>query len=128
MKKVLFIILLVLLIPYLVVTYFMKEEELTFYFNSNQMVRVKREKKGTIEKVPLETYVKGVLSGEMPTTFQLEALKAQAVAARSYVLKKIEQNKDKDYDVVDTVSNQVYLSDEELKEKWKDDKNKKNNI
>ena len=102
---------LVLLIPYLVVTYFMKEEELTFYFNSNQMVRVRREKRGTIEKIPLETYVKGVLAGEMPTSFQLEALKAQAVAARSYVLKKIEQNKDKEYDVVDTVSNQVYLSD-----------------
>lgn len=127
MKKVFLIMILVLLIPYLVVTYFMKEEELTFYFNSNQMVRVRREKKGTIEKIPLETYVKGVLAGEMPTSFQLEALKAQAVAARSYVLKKIEQNKDKEYDVVDTVSNQVYLSDSELKEKWKEDYVKKMN-
>ena len=56
----------------------------------------------------------------MPITFETEALKAQAVAARSYVLKKIEQNYKNDYDVVDTVLNQVYLDDESLKNKWKD--------
>ena len=39
----------------------------------------------------------------------------------------MEQNKDQEYDVVDTVSNQVYLSDEELKEKWKDDYTSKMN-
>ena len=54
----------------------------------------------------------------MPTSFELEALKAQAVAARSYVLKKMEQNIKNEYDVVDTVSNQVYLDYDELKAKW----------
>lgn len=63
----------------------------------------------------------------MPTSFDLEALKAQAVAARSYVLKKMEQNKEQDYDVVDTVMNQVYLDDATLKEKWKDKYEEKNN-
>lgn len=56
----------------------------------------------------------------MPVSFSLEALKAQAVASRSYVLKKQENNKDGTYDVVDTTSNQVYLDDDDLKEKWKD--------
>lgn len=119
MKKVILITAMVILIPYVIVTIFMNEEELKFYYDSNKIVRVKREATGIIERIPFELYVKGVLAGEMPASFEEEALKAQAVAARSYVLKKIEQNKDTDYDVVDTVSNQVYLSDEELKEKWK---------
>lgn len=44
-----------------------------------------------IEELPLDDYVAGVLSGELPRSFPLEAQKAQAVAARSYALvKKIE--------------------------------------
>lgn len=127
MKKILLITVLIVVIPYLIVTYYMKKTEKKFYFNENIVVRIKREKTGKIEKVPFELYVKGVVAGEMPTTFHIEALKAQAVAARSYVLKKMEQNKNNEYDVVDTVSNQVYLSDSELKEKWRQDYTKKNN-
>ncbi|MGC3997282.1 MAG: SpoIID/LytB domain-containing protein [Anaeromyxobacter sp.] len=41
---------------------------------------------GRIEELPLEDYVAGVISGEMPSSFPPEALKAQAVAARSYAL------------------------------------------
>ena len=54
----------------------------------------------------------------MPISFELEALKAQAVASRSYALKRIEYNKDKEYDVVDSIMNQVYLDKEYLKEAW----------
>jgi len=36
------------------------------------------------EAVPFEDYVKGVVAGEMPSSFEMEALKAQAVAARTY--------------------------------------------
>lgn len=129
MKKILIITVLVILIPYLIVTFFMKEEIIKFNYNENQIVRVKREKTGKIERIPFEVYIRGVLSGEMPTSFHIEALKAQAIAARSYVLKKMEQNINKEYDVVDTVSNQVYMSDNELKEKWKNDYvNKMNKI
>ena len=120
MKKFILITILVILIPYLVVTFFMKEEQIKFYYNENQIVRVKREETGKIERVPFEVYIRGVLAGELPTSFHIVALKAQAVAARSYVLKKMEQNKDETFDVIDTTSNQVYLSDAELKEKWKD--------
>lgn len=129
MKKFILITVTLLLIPYLIVSFFMKEAEMKFYYNENQIVRVKREKTGKIEKIPLELYVRGVLAGEMPTSFHIEALKAQSVAARSYVLKKMEQNKNSDYDVVDTVSNQVYSSEQELKERWgKDYVSKMNKI
>ena len=66
----------------------------------------------------MEEYIIGVVSGEMSASFETEALKAQAVAARSYVLKKIKNSEN--YDVVDNVMNQVYLDEEALKEKWKD--------
>ena len=62
----------------------------------------------------------GVLAGEMPINFEIEALKAQAVAARSYVMKQIERNIKKDYDVVDSVMNQVYLDKSYLMSVWKE--------
>ena len=54
----------------------------------------------------------------MPINFDLEALKAQAVASRTYALKRMEYNKDKDYDVVDSIMNQVYLDNDYLHEAW----------
>ena len=88
MKKVIVTILFIILIPYLVVTIFIKNNEIKFKFISNNFVRVKRENTNLIEEIPFEEYVKGVLAGEMPSSFHIEALKAQAVAARTYVLKK----------------------------------------
>ena len=45
-----------------------------------------------IEKMDIEEYLYGVLSSEMPSTFNIEALKAQAIAARTYVIYKMENN------------------------------------
>ena len=56
--------------------------------------------------VPLEEYLLGVLPYEMSSGFPLEALKAQAVAARTYALTR--RNPDRDYDVVDNTNDQVY--------------------
>lgn len=120
MKKIVLITLLVIFIPFFIVTFFIKNNEIKFYYSENMNVRVKRETQNKVEIVPFEDYVVGVLAGEMPVSFDLEALKAQAVAARTYVMKKMADNKDEDYDIVDTVKNQVYISDEELKEKWGD--------
>lgn len=119
-KKILLFSLLIILIPYIIVSLFLSNDEITFNFSSNSIVRVYREEKDIIDEVPLEEYVVGVLAGEMPVNFELEALKAQAVAARSYVMTKIEENYKKDYDVVDTVTNQVYLDKEYLMSVWQD--------
>lgn len=127
LKKVLLFSLIIILIPVIVVNLFIKEKEITFEYKENMNVRVKRSS-GAIERVPLEDYVVGVLAGEMPTTFHMEALKAQAVAARTYVMKKMIYNINEEYDVVDTVSNQVYLDKNYLKEVWKSDYINKINI
>ena len=55
----------------------------------------------------MEDYMRGVLPYEMDNSFPLEALKAQAVAARTYALKKMSAQA-ATYDVVDTTSDQVY--------------------
>lgn len=111
---------LMIIIPYVIVTIFIKDEEITFNFSSNTIVRVYREESKIIEKVPIEQYVVGVVSGEMPASFNYEALKAQAVASRTYVMYQMQVHKNDEYDVYDSVNSQVYLSEEQLKEKWKD--------
>lgn len=61
-----------------------------------------------INIIELEEYLKGVVSNEMPSYFGLEALKAQAVAARNYALTPRTKTS-KVYDVVDSVASQVYF-------------------
>lgn len=119
-KKILLFSCLIILIPFIIVTIFIRDDEITFNFSSNSIVRVYREDTKVIDKVPIEEYVVGVLAGEMPVEFELEALKAQAVAARSYVMIQIERSINKEYDVVDTVTNQVYLDKDKLMSVWKE--------
>ena len=120
MKKVIIFTILLIFIPFFIVTLFGMGDitEIQLKYVSNKTVRVKRLSTDQVEEVPLEEYIVGVLAGEMPIDFELEALKAQAVASRSYVLKRMEYNKDNEYDVVDSVLNQVYLDDDYLKETW----------
>lgn len=120
MKKIFLITLLIILIPYIIVSIFIARDDIEFYFINNDFIRVKRENKNEIVEVPFEDYIVGVVSAEMPVSFEIEALKAQAVAARTYALKRMIDNKNKEYDIVDTVANQVYYDNEELKNRWKD--------
>lgn len=60
-----------------------------------------------INIVAIEDYLKGVVPNEMPVSFGLEALKAQAVAARNYVLSS-RPKANENYNVVDSVASQVY--------------------
>ena len=61
-----------------------------------------------INIVEIQEYLKGVVPNEMPVSFGLEALKAQAVAARNYVLTPRTQAY-KEFNVVDSVASQVYF-------------------
>ncbi len=123
MKRLFIYTLIIVFIPFIIVMVFDidKKEEIALNYVSNTIIRVKRESSGDIEYLPLEEYIVGVLAGEMPIYFEKEAFKAQAVAARSYALKRIEYNKENEYDVVDSVINQVYLDNNYLKEAWKDE-------
>ena len=123
MKKLIYMTLLLIILPsitILIIKPLLKEiEKKEYKFTKNTMVRVKRVKKNIIETIPLEKYLIGVVGGEMPVSYNIEALKAQAVAARTYTLNKMEINKKNNFDIVDTTDDQVYLDDNELKESWK---------
>ncbi|AHZ84836.1 hypothetical protein Bb109J_c2142 [Bdellovibrio bacteriovorus] len=58
--------------------------------------------------MPLDEYITGVLASEMPLSWPLETLKAQAVAARSYALAVINERKDKAYHLESSVLDQVF--------------------
>jgi len=120
MKKIIIFTLAIIFIPFFIVfiykLYFLEEIQLNYIESRN--IRVKRLATNTIENMPLEEYIVGVLAGEMPIYFEKEAFKAQAVASRSYALKRIGYNKENEYDVVDSVMNQVYLDTDYLKEAW----------
>ena len=120
MKKIIIFTLIIIIIPFFIIAIYNlnKVEEIELNYINNTTIRVKRLKTNTIETIPLESYIVGVLAGEMPIYFEKEALKAQAVASRSYAIKRIEYNKDKEYDVVDSIMNQVYLDEDYLKEAW----------
>ncbi len=63
-----------------------------------------------INNVPLEDYLKGVVPSEMPSKWNEEALKAQAIAARSYAVatRNAGKHASKGFDLVDTTADQVY--------------------
>ena len=124
MKKFILFIFIIIIIPVVIITFFNKDiiyYKIKYGSINKKNIRVKRLKTGKILKIPLEEYIIGVVAGEMPATFNLEALKAQAVASRTYVLKRV--NTEKDYDVEDGTGNQVYIDYDQMKEKWKENYN-----
>ena len=74
-----------------------------------------------VEEMDLGTYLVGVVRAEMPASFQPEALKAQAVAARTYTLYKM-QNGGNHGDTADICTDfaccQAYISEERARENW----------
>lgn len=66
---------------------------------------------GSVSQIEIEEYVKGVVAGEMPLSFELEALKAQAVVARTFVYSR-------NLKVSDDTSSQVYLDEAMRLERW----------
>ncbi|HHW35838.1 MAG TPA: stage II sporulation protein D [Bacillales bacterium] len=85
-------------------------------------VAVYRSKTKKIDNIPLEEYVKGVVASEMPAEFEMEALKAQALTARTYIVKQLLGSEPisapEGAVVTDTVMHQVYKGPEELRETW----------
>ena len=69
---------------------------------------------GSIINLNMTDYLIGVVSSEMPTSFNLEALKAQSVLARTYALKAKQTGKK----LTDTVSTQSYIDIDQMKNKW----------
>ncbi len=75
------------------------------------------------ETVDVETmdYLIGAVASEMPASYHIEALKAQAVASYSYLMWLRKNADNPGYDITsDPATHQGYLTEEEMKEKWGD--------
>lgn len=104
------------------ITYNMKPDNVVII--KEIKVKVYRDKTKKIEEMDLEDYIKGVVASEMPAEFHIEALKAQAVAARTYAVTHIKSlggsgcSKDKNADICDTVHCQAFMSKNDRMAAW----------
>lgn len=124
-NKYLFIIVIILVV---IASVSSSKKRTTSFNNEEEKVEEKiivkiKNKDNTVNNIELEQYVIGVVAGEMPASFNDEALKAQAIASRTYAVYKMNTSKG-NYDLVTDVSNQVYISKKEMQEKWGSDYNK----
>lgn len=96
--------------------------------SNKEEVRLLLSKENRVVNLKLEDYVKGVISAEMPAEFHIEALKAQAVAARTYAVAHMGAYKGRQYDspgnidLIDTVECQVYMDRNQRLSSWPENK------
>lgn len=85
-----------------------------------ETVKVYISETGKIKNIPLEEYVIGVVLSEMPAAFEDEALMAQSILARTYVISKKFNScsKSDQADICDTTHCQAYTDPEEKKTEW----------
>lgn len=83
-------------------------------------VKLLHSKSGEVEEMSMEEYLVGVVSAEMPANFELEALKAQAVVARTYTAYKMFKGGKHDNANIcdDSKCCQAWISKEDRFEKW----------
>ena len=79
----------------------------------------------TVESMALDQYLRGVVRGEMPASFELEALKAQAAAERTYVYYQLAAGRKEAHPDADVCTDpgccSAWLSEEAAREKWGED-------
>ena len=114
------ILLIVVIILSFVLVYVSSREVTTFFNTEASKKIVVKDKNNLLKTLNIEDYIVGVVAAEMPASFNEEALKAQAVASRTYAIYKINTSTG-DFDVVTDVSNQSYITIDEMKTKWGSD-------
>lgn len=122
MKNKILVLITLILVPIAVISFNKNETNFNLSKNNEVSVKLKNVDNNEVTNINLEEYIIGVVAAEMPASFNEEALKAQAVAARTYAYYKILHN-NKDYDLVTDISDQGYITKEEMQKKWSSDYN-----
>lgn len=140
MKKIfvgiLFIIILIFLIPAIfttrriqkVSTSLNEQEVIDYDYSKYKTINLLHKDTNEVEQVNLDEYIACVVSAEMPVTYELEALKAQAIVARTYTIYKITTSKKhENADICDkSTCCQAWISKEDRLKKWDEDKRTEN--
>ena len=100
------------------------EENEEYTYNEYGTVRLLHSKTGEVEEINIDEYLLGVVSSEMPASYNEEALKAQAVVARTYTVYLIKNNgKHENADICDdSTCCQAWISKEDRLARWDEDK------
>jgi len=89
-------------------------------FDESTVIRLKRGE--SVIELTMAEYLTGVVGAEMPADFEHEALKAQAVAARTYTMYKMQADHSSNHPDADVCDDsaccKAYKDDEQLREKW----------
>lgn len=106
-----------------------KEEVAKHDYSKYGTIKLFHKESGQIEEIPIDEYLYGVVSAEMPANYEEEALKAQAVAARTYTIYQISNSKEKhgDADICDdSTCCQAWIFKESRMQKWIEEDREKN--
>lgn len=148
MKKIIFVIILLVQIIFLIPVIFTKGfetkpavskikentntvlvENTAYNYGDYQTIRLLHQDTGQVEEVNLDEYLCHVVSAEMPATFEIEALKAQSVVARTYTIYKITENTKK-HEGADICDNstccQAWITKEDRFARWDEDVREEN--
>ena len=112
-KKLIYILIILTLIT--IISFFYKETN--FLISKNKHIvdknQINVETTDKLLTIDIEEYIIGVVAGEMPALFHEEALKAQSIASRTYLINHLETNNS----ITNTTDDQVYLTKEEMQNK-----------
>ena len=98
-----------------------------YNYNKYGTITLLHKKTGAIEQVNLDDYLCNVVSAEMPATFEQEALKSQAIVARTYTIYKILNKKHDNADICDdSTCCQAWISKEDRLERWEESQRENN--
>lgn len=98
-------------------------------YREHNTIKLLHTESGEIEELPLDEYLYGVVSAEMPASYEIEALKAQAIVARTYLIYQIQNSvgKHEGADICDSYACcQAWISKEARFEKWAEDEREAN--
>ena len=100
------------------------EKTEVYDYKKYNKIKVLHTKTNTVEEIPLDEYLYGVVSAEMPASFEKEALKAQAVVARTYTIHKIINGGNKVHENADICDSskccQAWIAKEDRLARWDD--------
>ena len=131
MKKLIFyfvfVIILIFTMPIIFTNQFKAEEvasnqmeEENFDYGKYSKIKLSHTETGQVEELDLDQYLQGVVASEMPASFEIEALKAQAVVARTYTVYQIKNGKKhENSDMCDSsLCCQAWISKENRYTRW----------
>ena len=103
-------------------------EENQYKYNDYNTIKLLNLETNEVNQMYLDEYLYGVVSAEMPASYAKEALKAQAIVARTYTIYTMKNNKKhQDADICDTATCcQAYIAKEARLEKWKEEERQSN--